>query len=129
MGGGYGGAGKREIRNQNPKEIRNRDPETGLPGVIVPAAMSDQSSNLPGRGFLGWLGRQVGHVAKAVKTDVTGPAAATPGVAPAEPRVVYRTGSVEQVPHPTEPGVLLRRTVVDEVVVTDCTGDLKSPGK
>jgi hypothetical protein len=77
--------------------------------------MPDSPNNLPGRGFLGWLGRQVAHVTKAVKTDVTARAIApTPA---AEPRVVYRTDTVEQVPHPTEPGVVLRRTVVDEVVV------------
>jgi hypothetical protein len=93
-----------------------------LSGGYCFAAMVDPSSNLPGRGFLGWLGRQVGHVAKAVKADVT-----EPGLAAAEPRVVYRTGSVEQVPHPTEPGVVLRRTVVDEVVVTDRPEDPGPP--
>ena len=78
--------------------------------------MPDSPNNLPGRGFLGWLGRQVGHVAKAVKTEVAAPAVAA--APPAEPMVVYRTDTVEQVPHPTDPNVVLRRTVVDEVVVT-----------
>ena len=65
-------------------------------------------SNPPaGRGLLGWLGRQVGHVAKAVKTDVT-----------ATPRVVHREQAVQQQPHPTQPGVVLRRTTTDEVIVT-----------
>ena len=70
--------------------------------------MPDNRSGLPGKGFLGWLGRQVGHVAKAVHTDVTRPAPTA---------VLYRTNQVEQVPHPTQPGIVLRRTIVDEVVV------------
>lgn len=61
---------------------------------------------LPGDGFLGWLGRQVGHVAKAVRTDVT-----------VEAKAVHRDTAVEEVPHPTVPGVTLRRTTVDEVIV------------
>ena len=65
------------------------------------------SHSPPGRGLFGWLGRQVGHVAKAIQTDVTAPT----------PKVVYRTDRVEQVDHPTQPGVKLRRTIVDEVVV------------
>jgi hypothetical protein len=71
--------------------------------------MSDSKQKLPGNGFLGWLGRQVGHVTKAVKTDVTRPVPAA--------TIVHRTDRVDQVPHPTLPGVTLRRTTVDEVVV------------
>jgi hypothetical protein len=86
--------------------------------------------NLPGgNSFFGWLGRQVGHVKKAVKTN---PAAAArpkpppPKPAPApepqteapnEPTVIYRDGKVEEAPHPTEPGMKLRRTIIDEVIV------------
>lgn len=63
----------------------------------------------PGQGFLGWLGRQVGHVKKAVKTDVTQP--------PAPPeKVVYRNGAVEEAPHPENTKLTLRRTTIDEVV-------------
>ncbi len=62
----------------------------------------------PGKGLFGWLGRQVGHVAKAVRTDVADPA-----------KIVHRTDHVQEVPHPTEPGVTLRRTTVDEVIVDD----------
>lgn len=58
----------------------------------------------------GWLGRQIGHVKKAVKSDVKKPP-------PARPKVVYRDDKVEEAPHPTEPGVKLRRTVIDEVIV------------
>ena len=65
----------------------------------------------PGRGLLGWLGRQVGHVAKAVRTDVT-----------ATPTVVHRAEQVQEAPHPTEPGVTLRRTTTDEVIVRDPKG-------
>lgn len=63
-------------------------------------------SPAPGRGFLGWLGRQVGYVAKAVKTDVGGP------------RVVYRNKTEEELPHPSDPTLKLRRQVIDEVVKT-----------
>jgi hypothetical protein len=61
---------------------------------------------LPGRGVMGWLGRQVGYVAGAVSRDP---------VREAE-KVVYREERVEERAHPAEPGVVLRRTVVDEVV-------------
>jgi hypothetical protein len=72
--------------------------------------MPDTPSNLPGKGLLGWLGRQVGYVNKAVKArPVPAP--------PAAPKVIYRDGKIEEAPHPTEPGVTLRRTIIDEVVV------------
>lgn len=76
--------------------------------------MSDQPP-LPGEGLLGWLGRQVGYVRAAVKADVTTPPGPVPPEAPEQ--VIYREERVEQAPHPTEPGVTLRRTVVDEAVV------------
>jgi hypothetical protein len=69
--------------------------------------MPNPSNNLPGNGFLGWLGRQVGHVAKAVKTDVTPPLAS---------KIVYRDCTIEEVPSPTDPNLKLRRTVIDEVI-------------
>ena len=56
------------------------------------------------RGFLGWLGRQVGFVRKAVKTEV------------GKAEVIYRKDSVEEIPHPDDPELKLRRTVIDEVV-------------
>ena len=52
--------------------------------------------------FMNWLGRQIGHVKKAVKTDV--------------PEVVYRKTTVEEVNVVDRPNEKLRRTVVDEVV-------------
>jgi len=61
----------------------------------------------PGRGFFGWLGRQVGYVTKAVKTDVTGP------------QVVYRKGTVQEAAHPDDPQLKLRRTIIDEVVTAE----------
>ena len=61
--------------------------------------------------LLGWLGRQIGHVKKAVKTDVTKPPP------PPKPKVVYRDNKVEEAEHPDQPGVKLRRTVIDEVIV------------
>lgn len=61
----------------------------------------------PDNSILGWLGRQIGHVRKAVKTDVTTP----------QPKVVFREDKVEEAQHPTEPGMKLRRTTIDEVIV------------
>ncbi len=76
--------------------------------------MPDQPDNLPGNGFLGWLGRQVGHIAKAVKTDV---------VPPAPSKVVYRECTIEEKESPTDPNVKLRRTVIDEVVKKETMND------
>ncbi len=63
------------------------------------------SDPMPGKGFFGWLGRQVGHVKKAVQTDVN----AT--------KVAYRKEKVEEIQHPEDPAVKLRRTTIDEVIV------------
>ena len=75
----------------------------------------------PGDGFLGWLGRQVGHVKKAVQTDVTKPAPPakrqSPPESPVAPKVIYRDDKIEEIEHPTQPGVKLRRTIIDEVIV------------
>lgn len=86
--------------------------------------MPNSPSNLPGKGLFGWLGRQIGYVSGAVKSQPHGPAKPEPESAqkppppkPAAPKVVYRDDKVEEVPHPTEPGVTLRRTIIDEVVV------------
>jgi hypothetical protein len=57
----------------------------------------------PGKGLLGWLGRQVGYVAKAAKQDV----GAT---------VIYRNQQVEEQKLPAKPDLTLRRTTIDEVV-------------
>ena len=57
--------------------------------------------------FFGWLGRQIGHVKKAVKTDTSKP----------EPKVIYRNDKVEETEVPDQPGVKLRRTTIDEVIV------------
>ena len=53
-------------------------------------------------GFMNWLGRQIGHVKRAAKTDV--------------PQVVYKKTSVNEAPVPERPDEKLRRTVIDEVV-------------
>jgi hypothetical protein len=63
------------------------------------------SDSLPGNGFFGWLGRQVGHIKKAVHADV------------AAPEIAYRKEEVKEVDHPEQPGVKLRRTTIDEVIV------------
>jgi hypothetical protein len=72
--------------------------------------MAEAPNNLPGKGFLGWLGRQVGHVKKAVKTDVT---------APAPSKIVYRECTIEEKESPVDPNLKFRRTVIDEVVKED----------
>jgi hypothetical protein len=56
--------------------------------------------------FFGWLGRQVGFVKKAVQTDVT-----------KTPKVVYRDQNVQEVSHPEQPNMKLRRTTIDEAIV------------
>ena len=80
-----------------------------------------------GDSFWNWLGRQVGHVKKAVKTDVRKPAAPdgakpqavseTPGADPGQ--IVYRDAKAEEVELPDRPGVKLRRTIIDEVIVEE----------
>jgi hypothetical protein len=89
----------------------------------------------PNDSLWNWLGRQIGHVKKAVTTDVTKPAAlppkaaqdqsppaeATPNV-PESPKVIYRDQKAEEVELPDRPGVKLRRTVIDEVIVDEEKG-------
>ncbi len=70
-----------------------------------------------GGGFFAWLGRQVGHVKKAVQTDVT----------EGQPKTVFRDQHVEEKPLPSDPNVKLRRTVIDEVIVQPKSG--QSEGK
>lgn len=76
----------------------------------------------PDNSVFGWLGRQIGHVKKAVKTDVKAKPAKPPK---ARPKVVYRDNTVQEAAHPTEPGVKLRRTVIDEVIVVDVNKRMK----
>ncbi len=61
-------------------------------------------NNLPGNGFLGWLGRQVGYVKRAGKSD------------PAR-QIIHRNQRTQEAHHPTQPDVKLRRTTIDEVIV------------
>lgn len=69
--------------------------------------MSKRSTH---HGFFGWLGRQVGYVAGAVRRD--GDATSDP----AADKTVYRSRTVEQVPDPRDPRRTLRRTVIDEAI-------------
>ena len=93
------------------------------------------SDKLPGNGLFGWFGRQVGYVKKAVKTKPaasppakrsasqsrSGPPPRTDGPTPpadaSTGAVLYRQGQVQEAEHPTQPGVKLRRTIIDEVIV------------
>ena len=70
----------------------------------------------PGDGVFGWLGRQIGHVKKAVQTSVETEAEQQAQGDP-ETQVVYRKDSVQEAPHPENPDLKLRRTVIDEVIV------------
>ncbi len=84
---------------------------------------------LPGKGLLGWLGRQVGHVKNAAKGKPTSgptpkPKSAAPRATrpkptapPPAPAVIYREDKVEEAELPDRPGVKLRRTIIDEVIV------------
>lgn len=67
--------------------------------------MASSGDQLPGRGLLGWLGRQIGYVKRAAKADVK-----------TEP--LYRSEVVEEQAHPADPGITLRRTTIDEAILT-----------
>ena len=67
----------------------------------------NRSIQKPGKGLFGWLGRQVGYVSRAVKTD---------------PAVIVKRERVEDRTDPRTPGVVYRRTVVDEVRVVNRDG-------
>ena len=70
-------------------------------------------NNLPGKrrmGLLRRLGRQVGYVKQAVDTVVQ---AARTDVST---RTLYRRDKIEELPHPDDPKLKLRRTVIDEVI-------------
>ena len=69
--------------------------------VTTTMAAADEQ---PGKGVWGWLGRQFGHVKKAVKADVS-------------KQIVHRQQKVEEAKLPDQPNVTLRRTVIDEVIV------------
>jgi hypothetical protein len=58
-----------------------------------------------GNYFFRWFGRQIGYVKKAVQTEV-----------PAPPKKVYQNKTVEEAPHPEDPNIKLRRTIIDEAI-------------
>lgn len=62
------------------------------------------SHDLPGAGLFGWIGRQIGYVKHAIKSD------------PAAKRI-YRNELVEEQKLPHDQNITLRRTTVDEVIV------------
>jgi hypothetical protein len=102
---------------------------------MAPKAKSDSLWN--------WFGRQIGHVKKAVTTDVTKPPSPTasaasphdeakpapsPATAGESPKVIYRDEKAEEVELPDRPGVKLRRTVIDEVIVDETTPSRDTKG-
>ena len=70
-----------------------------------------------GKGIFGWLGRQVGHIKKAIQTDVS------------PEKVAYRNHKVEEAEHPQQPNVKLRRTTIDEVIVAKQLPPKQEEGK
>jgi hypothetical protein len=70
----------------------------------------------PGGGMFGWLGRQFGYVAKAIKKDVT-------------KEIIHRQQRVEEAKLPDQPNVTLRRTVIDEVIVDKKSERLGPPAQ
>jgi hypothetical protein len=64
----------------------------------------DVMDTVPGKGFFGWLGRQVGYLRRAVQPDVSR-------------QKVYENRTVEEAALPQDPNVKLRRTTIDEVIV------------
>ena len=73
--------------------------------------MTRKPDKLPGQGFLGWLGRQVGYVSKAVKQPVAPPAdPATTADSRDGGQAIYREQRVLEQPMPGRPGVVLRRS-------------------
>ncbi|CAN5427821.1 hypothetical protein BH10PLA1_BH10PLA1_10920 [soil metagenome] len=79
-----------------PDTRRKRRRSTMKSGATMP-------NSLPGNGFFGWLGRQVGHVVKATKAEVP-------------PVTLYEKKEVLEQPHPADPSLILRRTTTDQVV-------------
>src|SRR5205814_184761 len=68
--------------------------------AVESVLLMSENPNKPGKGFLGWLGRQVGYVKQAVNTDVT-----APPTTPAQPATLYREARVEEKDHPQDPNV------------------------
>jgi hypothetical protein len=79
---------------------------------LVTAGSPDGLAGGPadGGGLWRWLGRQVGYVRAAIRTDVTAPDVET---RPA----VFRQQRVQEQSLGSDPPVTLRRTTVDEVIV------------
>jgi hypothetical protein len=81
------------------------------------APLANDANKLPGNGFLGWLGRQFGHVSKAVKTEVLPPGGS---------KTVYRDCRIEEKDLPEDPSLKLRRTVIDEVIVKNSKDETRN---
>ena len=80
-----------------------------MPGTLETRVPAEPDKS--GKGFFGWLGRQVGYVRKAVRTDVE-----KSSLPAAPPKVVYQNTIVEEATDPRDPSVKLRRTIIDEAV-------------
>lgn len=85
------------------------------------------SRQLPGSGLFGWLGRQVGYVARAIRHPVSPHEKRAAGGPPEAAQTIYRDQKVLEEPMPGKPQVTLRRTVIDEAIVgrDDSSGSLR----
>ena|SRR5688572_26741192 len=128
------------MAKQQPGKPQPGKPQPGKPSSGKAAGGKGKAGSKSAGGtagyVMGWLGRQVGHVKKAVKTDVAQGKGAAPksGAAPKPARaapvpedasddsgsttkIIYREDKIEEAEMPDRPGVILRRTIIDEVVV------------
>lgn len=80
------------------------------------------------RASAGWLGRQIGHVRSAIKQDVTGPDVSEKPAAvdTADEPVLWQQKTISQEPHPDQPELTLRRTIIDEVIPAKIDADKKN---
>lgn len=118
-------------------------PKKSQTGSSRPAGKPAVKKQQQGAGayLMNWLGRQVGHVKGAVKAEVSKKPGATrkpatnaqsgakpaagnsaakrPETSPpvASEKIIYREDKIEEAVLPDRPGVILRRTIIDEVVV------------
>lgn len=91
-------------------------------GAVKPKPAAGQQQGLP-QGQGGSTGASAGGAATPQATASVPPVAnasqtsAAPQQTAIVPQVVYRDEKVEEIEHPDRPGVVLRRTVIDEAIV------------
>ncbi len=78
----------------------------------MPNEPTQHDPNRPGRGLLGWLGRQIGYVRVAVHADSESKSESTH-----LPQQRFERRQVDEAPHPTDARITLRRTTIDEAIL------------